>query len=215
MPYVAPFALYLLLVSVRSSQNVVWLYPLSAAAVAATLWFFRGRYDELQSPLWGAAAVRGPGAATRLPIVWATAVGVGLLAIVVWIGIDPYYPQLGTTELFDPRGRWLFIGFRVAGAALVVPVMEELFWRGFLLRWLINEDFKRVPVGTFTWSSFLITTVLFGFEHHQWLAGLVCGALYNWLCYRYKDVFACVVAHAVSNAALAAWVLTNSAWQFW
>jgi CAAX prenyl protease-like protein len=98
---------------------------------------------------------------------------------------------------------------------MVVPLMEELFWRAFLLRWLIDDDFKRVPAGTFAWAPFATTTILFGLEHHQWLAGLLCGALYNWLYYRHKDVFACVVAHAVSNAALAAWVLRTGAWQFW
>jgi hypothetical protein len=98
---------------------------------------------------------------------------------------------------------------------LVVPVMEELFWRAFLIRWLVKEDFKSVPVGTFTWPSFLITVALFGAEHNQWLAGLVCGALYNWLLYRTRSVWACVVAHAVSNAALAAWVLARGDWKFW
>lgn len=213
LPYVAPFALYLLLVSVRSSQNVVWTYPLTTVLVAATLWFFWRDYDELRSPLWNTRAERGSrgGAA----VTWATAIGVGLAVIAIWVGLDPYYPQLGTTELFDPRGHAVFIGFRVVGAVFVVPLMEELFWRACALRWLIDEDFKRIPVGTFTWSSFAATTVLFGLEHHQWLPGLVCGALYNWLYYKHKDVSACVVAHAVSNAALAAWVLKTGAWQFW
>ena len=98
---------------------------------------------------------------------------------------------------------------------LVVPLMEELFWRGFLIRWLINEDFKRVPIGAFTWSSFFITTVLFGAEHHEWLAGVICGGLYNWLLYARRNLVSCVIAHVVSNAALAAWVLTTGDWRFW
>jgi CAAX prenyl protease-like protein len=90
-----------------------------------------------------------------------------------------------------------------------------LFWRALLIRWLVNEDFKSVPVGTFTWTSFGVTVALFGAEHSHWLAGLICGALYNWLYYKRKDVFSCVVAHAVSNAALAAWVLARGDWKFW
>jgi CAAX prenyl protease-like protein len=146
---------------------------------------------------------------------------VGIVAIVIWIAINPFYPKMGKAVPFDPTTissvaqRNVFIGFRVFGAVMVVPVMEELFWRAFLIRWLVNEDFKSVAVGTFTWSSFAVTVALFGGEHYQWLAGLICGALYNWLYYRRKDVFACVVAHAVSNAALAAWVLARGDWKFW
>jgi len=128
---------------------------------------------------------------------------------------------MGSAAAFDPTTiqsvaqRNFFLAFRVFGAVIVVPVMEELFWRAFLIRWLVNEDFKSVAVGTFTWMSFGVTVALFGGEHYQWLAGLICGAMYNWLYYRRKDVFACVVAHAVSNAALAAWVLSRGDWKFW
>ena len=139
----------------------------------------------------------------------------------IWIGIDPYYPKFGKAGVFDPATiqsvgqRNVFFAFRVFGAVIVVPVMEELFWRAFLIRWLVNEDFKGVAIGTFSWLSFGITVALFGAEHYQWLVGLICGALYNWLYYKRKDVFACVVAHAVSNAALAAWVLARGDWKFW
>jgi CAAX prenyl protease-like protein len=229
-PYVAPMALYFVFLQAQTSWPQlleVW-YPLKAIAVAATLWWLRGYYVELKER---------PTAA-----VWLPAFLIGLLAIGLWILLDPFYPKLG--ELFQLAGNlWrrltgeapvtpeaetvydptllpalrarLFIAFRVAGAVLVVPVMEELFWRAFLIRWLANEDFKTVPLGTFTWLSFGSTVFLFGVEHSQWLAGLICGALYNWLFYRTKSVFACVIAHAVSNAALAAWVLGTGDWKFW
>ena len=197
LPYVAPFAVYAMFLAMESPQNLVWLYPLKAIAVAMTLMYFWRQYDELR------------------PRFSFLAVAVGLVAIVIWIGIDSYYPKWGSAEVFDPSGKPVFIAFRIIGAVVVVPVMEELFWRAFLIRWLVNPDFKRVPVGTFTWSSFAITVALFGLEHNQWLAGLICGALYNWLYYKRKNVFACVVAHAVSNAALAAWVLARGDWKFW
>jgi hypothetical protein len=79
----------------------------------------------------------------------------------------------------------------------------------------VKEDFKSVPVGTFTGLSFVVTVGMFGAEHTQWLAGLICGALYNWLYYKRKNVFSCVVAHVVSNVALAAWVLSRGDWKFW
>jgi len=197
LPYVAPFAVYMLFLTIESSRNLTWVYPIKTIAVAATLLFFWRNYDELR------------------PCFSLLAGAVGLVAIIIWIWIEPYYPKWGSAPGFDPTGKPAFLGFRVFGAVAVVPIMEELFWRAFLIRWLVHPDFKRVPLGTFTWPSFAITVALFGVEHYQWLAGLICGALYNWLYYRSKNVFACVIAHAVSNAALAAWVLTQGDWKFW
>ena len=211
LPYVAPFGAYmgLLMVQTVFAVPVTWAYPLRTIAAALLLWAFRKRYSEITfhcSPL---------------------AVVIGLLAIVIWIGIDPWYPRLSTllggqaAASFDPHTlssaahRWTFIAIRVAGAVLVVPFMEELFWRGFLIRWLVNPHFQAVPVGTYTWPACWITVVLFAVEHEQWVAGLICGALYNWLYGVRKDLFACVLAHAVSNALLAVWVVAYSDWQFW
>ncbi len=196
LPYVAPMAAYMAIMLIQDSKNLLWVYPLKIAIVAGLLWVFHNRYEEL-----------------RPSFSWLEIV-VGLVAIGYWIVLDPYYPQF-KGDIFNPQGKWLFISIRICGAVLIVPLMEELFWRGWLIRWLVNEDFKKVPIGTFTWPSFAITVALFGMEHSQWLAGLVCGALYNWLYYRRKSLLACVIAHAVSNAALAAWVLWRGDWKFW
>lgn len=228
------------------TETLVFMYPVRAVAVAACLLYFQRAYVELASPMFGRSPTYPvtPGAAPSPAARWVEAVLVGLVVIVIWIGIDPYYPKLGElmtrfslwlgkllgyaeppdtpppapfdpTSIESPFVRYGFIASRVFGAVLVVALMEELFWRGFLLRWLVDEDFQRVPVGTFQLSGFAITVVLFGLEHEQWLAGMICGALYNWLYYRTRDVMACVVAHAVSNAALAAYVLTTGDWKFW
>ena len=209
LPYVAPFGLYLLFLQLQGSfpQALVWLYPAKTIAVAGTLLYFRKSYEELR-----------PGFS------W-LAIAVGLVAIIIWVAIDPFYPHLGElmrmkSKVFDPTtlvpvARWAFIGFRVAGAVLVVPLMEELFWRACALRWIDNEDFKSVPVGVFSWKAFAVTVLLFGAEHNEWLAGLICGALYNWLLARTRSIWACVVAHAVSNAGLAAWVLARGDWKLW
>ena len=98
---------------------------------------------------------------------------------------------------------------------IVVPVMEELFWRGFAIRYIDAEDFKSVPVGVFSGKAVGITVLMFGAEHNEWLAGLICGVLYNCLLAKRRDLFSCVVAHAVSNAALAAWVLATGDWKLW
>jgi CAAX prenyl protease-like protein len=197
LPYIVPFAIYLAFLVVQTRETLPWVYPLKTVAVTASLLYFRKCYTEL-----------------RPNFSW-LAVAVGLVAIVIWIAIDPFYPKLGERVAFDPGGRWGFIAFRIAGAVLVVPIMEEIFWRAFAIRWLVNKDFKSVTVGTFTWMSFLATTILFGVEHREWLAGIICGVFYNWLYYRRKDVFSCIVAHAVSNAALAGWVLMTGDWKLW
>jgi uncharacterized protein len=226
VPYVVPMAIYMAFLVVQSEwpEGLVWLYPLKTVAVAAALFGFRKKYEELRVP-WSSAAAVGTG--RNVLISYTLAVAVGLVAIVVWIGADPFYP--GMTSLiggkppvpFDPTSiklvawRYVFIGFRVFGAVVVVAFMEEIFWRGFLIRWIDDKDFKRVPMGICSWKAFGITVVLFGLEHEQWLAGMVCGALYNWLYCRRKDLFSCVLAHATSNAALAAWVLWQGDWKFW
>jgi uncharacterized protein len=203
LPYVVPMGIYMAFLLVQTNANLLWIYPAKVIAVAAALVYFRKEYEELR-----------PGFSLL-------AVIVGLVAIVIWIGIDPFYPKFGSGVAVDPTTiasvaqRNTFFAFRVFGAVIVVPVMEELFWRTFLIRWLVKEDFKSVPVGTFTGLSFAVTVGMFGAEHYQWLAGLICGALYNWLYYKRKDVFTCIIAHAVSNAALAAWVLARGDWKFW
>ena len=233
LPYVVPMGIYMAFLCVQSDANLLWMYPVKTLAVAAALIYFRRQYDELRSPMICGATTeptpspsgggeRATAASGTLALPsWIWAISIGLVAIVMWIGIDSLYPKFGKAATFDPTTiqsvaqRSAFLAFRVFGAVIVVPVMEELFWRAFLIRYLVNEDFKSVAVGTFTGMSFGVTVALFGAEHYQWLAGLICGAMYNWLYYRRKDVFACVVAHAVSNAALAAWVLARGDWKFW
>jgi hypothetical protein len=225
LPYVLPMATYLAFLMVESNANRVWMYPLKTTVVAGLLWWFRPHYRDI---------LRGGG--------WGWGMLIGTVAIVQWIALDPFYPKLtdllrafetwasgwmnspppappapafDPTQIEPPTLRFVFLNFRIFGAVVVVAFMEELFWRGFLIRWIESEDFRSVPVGLFTWKSFAVTVLLFGAEHDQWLAGLVCGALYNWLLYRTKSLWACVVAHAVSNALLAGWVLARGDWRFW
>ena len=119
-----------------------------------------------------------------------TAIAVGVFAWVIWILPEGLYPLLVESEPFDPfahfaGGRaFIWIGFRLLGATVVVAIAEELFWRGFLIRWIIKADFRSVAIGTFTWPSFLLTSILFATEHNRWLVGLIAGVIYNGLLYR-------------------------------
>lgn len=93
--------------------------------------------------------------------------------------------------------------------------MEELFWRSFLLRYLVNSDFRQVPLGTLTPSALVISVALFGAEHNQWFAGIIAGLLYTLLLYRTKSLFSCIVAHVVTNSLLGVYVLATQKWQYW
>lgn len=109
----------------------------------------------------------------------------------------------------------VFIAIRFIGLAVVVPLMEEVFWRGFLLRYLVDENFDRVPWGRVTPFSFIVVTLLFVAAHVEWSAALVWGAGINWLYARTGNLWACIIAHAVTNLLLGIYVLTFSAWQLW
>jgi uncharacterized protein len=109
----------------------------------------------------------------------------------------------------------VLIFFRMFGAVLVVPVMEEIFWRSFALRVLIDHDFKKVPVGRFTWFSFIAVSVAFGFAHHQWLPGIIAGLVYAAVLYRTKNLFSPILSHAVTNLLLGLYVLWSGEWHYW
>ena len=138
----------------------------------------------------------------------------------LWILPEGLYPLLGETTIFDPylhlspTQAIVWIGFRLAGAVLVVPIAEEFFWCGFLIPWLVRSDFQ-TPPGTFTWISFLITSSLFAAEHAEWLVGLMAGIAYNLLWYRTRSLKACILAHGVTNLGLGVWVLATAQWSFW
>jgi len=110
----------------------------------------------------------------------------------------------------------VFITFRVLSSVVNVPVLEELFWRGWLMRWLIAKDFLKTPLGAYTRQSFWVVAVLFASEHGPyWDVGLAAGILYNWWMLRTKSLADCILAHAVTNACLAVYVLRWDQWQYW
>jgi CAAX prenyl protease-like protein len=147
----------------------------------------------------------------------------GLVVFAIWIGPDLIAPAWRTSILFNnpvvghPAGNTppalkndpVFLLFRIAISVIAVPILEELFWRGWLMRWLIDsDDFRRVPLGKYAPMAFWVTALLFASEHGSfWDVGLATGAIYNWWMVRTRNLWDCIVAHAVTNAALAAWVV--------
>lgn len=185
-----------------------WLYGWRSIIVAGLLALFWRRYGELGAGF--------PGIGECL-----LAVGVGLAVLVVWLMLDAGFFVIGQSGSgFDPRqpdGRlhWPLAVMRLAGSALVVPVMEELFWRSLLMRWLVATDFVAVTPAKVGISALLISSVVFGFEHSQWAAGIVAGLAYGWLYRRSGNLWLAILAHVVTNAGLGLWVLATGAWYFW
>ena len=185
-----------------------WLVVARGAIIALVLlWFWRG-YSELRKP------------APARPADWALAVGGGIAVFLAWIAIDQDWTVLsrsaGYRPLFaDGSVDWVQGFARLAGFALVVPVMEELFWRSLVLRWIERHEFLSLAPREVGWRAFAITTVLFALEHDRWLAGAIAGAAYNWLYMRSENLWVPIVAHATTNAVLGLWVLQTGRWEFW
>jgi len=93
--------------------------------------------------------------------------------------------------------------------------MEELFWRSFALRFFIKSDFNSVPLGQFSWFSFIFISILFGIEHQRWLVGIFAGMVYSGVLYRSKNLFDPILSHTITNFLLGMYVLSTHQWSFW
>jgi len=104
---------------------------------------------------------------------------------------------------------------RLLALAAVVPVMEELFWRSFLMRWIAARDFLALDPRRAGLAAFALSSALFASEHSLWLAGLLAGVAYAWLYRRSGNLWTAILSHAITNAALGTYVLATGSWQFW
>jgi CAAX prenyl protease-like protein len=154
----------------------------------------------------------------------------GVMVFAIWIGpdlvIDNYRdywlfsnPVTGAHSSSLPAGlraNVLFLIIRSLGSFVLVPVVEELFWRAWLMRWFIDNHFERVALGTYRTFSFWAVAILFALEHGPyWEVGLLAGIAYNWWMVRTRSLGDCILAHAVTNAVLAAYVVAAGQWQYW
>jgi hypothetical protein len=205
IPYVVPFALFAIFTFIGPLFNVsrLLIYPIKTVLVAASLIYFWNAYKE----------------EIRFSFSWLAVIS-GVVIFLIWVLPEGFYPQIGHSE-FNPYkqasgyGVYLLIAFRLLGASLIVPLMEELFWRSFALRFAIKSDFKSIPLGQFSWVSFLFISLLFGFEHHRWLVGIVAGMIYAGVLYRRKNLFDPILSHAITNFLLGLYVLSTHQWSFW
>jgi len=216
LPWVMPFFLYMafvMLQGVAAKSSAVFafdlrlIYPCKVLCVALLLVFLWRRYGELAQ------------FSLRLhEMLWSVVVGVAVFLL--WIGLNQGWMSMGQSAGYDPRNLsgnidWSLALPRLLGAALVVPVMEELFWRSFMLRWLARSEFASVSPAQVGLRALLISSVMFGAEHTLWLAGIVAGLAYGALYMKSKKLWAPVLAHATTNGMLGLWVLHTGQWSFW
>ena len=214
---IVPFAAFMILLVVRGEVpadgswgiDPRWIYGITVLVVGALLAYFWRDYGELV-------------AQTR-PSVSETAlgVGVGMLVFVLWIQLDAPWMTIGSPSAsflpLDPQGQliWPLVAVRWIGAALIVPVMEELFWRSFLMRWVQSPQFESVVPQRIGLKAVLLSTFVFTLAHTLWLAAIIAGLAYAWLYVRTGKLWVPVIAHAVTNGALGVWVVMTGKWAFW
>ena len=210
-----PFGLFIALMVLEPRLESVlpsgfdgrWLYGVRVGLVSLALVVLWRHYKELRE---------GPSATLAD---WALGLAVGVVVFVLWINLDFKPLSLAPGEGFDPRvdGR-IDLGLaavRIAGAALVVPIMEELFWRSFIMRWLQKPAFLSVVPSSVGWKALLISSALFASEHRLWFAGLLAGLAYGWLYKRSGNLWVPTVSHGVTNALLGIYVLATGMWMYW
>jgi CAAX prenyl protease-like protein len=219
-PYIAPMIGFVVLTSLEGqlptaeggAPSPVWYplgYALKVAVVSALVWWARPTWRDLQP--------------RPTPVGWLLSVVLGVLVIVAWVGLDGRYPELswlGKRTAFDPAvmppaARYGFLALRFFGLVALVPLIEEMFYRSFLMRWIVDPDFTKVPIGKVTAAGLGATTALFTFSHPEWLPALLTALAWGWLLHQTKSVSACVVSHAVANLVLGIYVLATGDWKFW
>jgi CAAX prenyl protease-like protein len=211
--YIAPFLAFVGVMAIEKSFNLpaTYFYPLRfILSLAAILIFSRG-YFSLR------------------PVSPVPSIAIGIAVFVIWIAPDQFFDYrhhwlfensiTGKAQSSLPpglQGNTLFLILRSVSSFALVPVLEELFWRGWMMRWLINQNFLKVPLGQYAAGSFWIVALLFASEHGPyWEVGLAAGIIYNWWMIRTRSLGDCILAHAVTNAVLCVWVMATGQWQYW
>ncbi len=207
---VAPFVIFVLLTVLQGMLGEAgryWIYLLKTLVGAWLIWQMRPFVEEM-----------------RWKVSW-EAVVVGMAVFGIWVGLDGLYPRLSELGAGWNPGKqfgegtflaWTCVVGRIAGSSLVVPPLEEVFYRSFLYRVMVKHDFQTMPLGQFHGLSFVVTSAIFGLMHpDRWLAGILCGLAYQWLVIRKQRLGDAMTAHAITNFLLGLWIVWKGAWTFW
>ena len=205
LPFLALLGITLVTGAFSAHGRLDLLYPVRVLAVAAVLWSLRREYPAVSfDPSW-------------------TAIGLGGLVFAIWMVLAPNVtdPDPEAAALLDPTAlgplwgpAWVVV--RLFGYVVTVPIAEELAFRGFLARRLVSDDPEGVPLGTFTWLSFLGSSLAFGLLHQSaWIPGTIAGAAYALALYQRRRIGDCIAAHATTNALLGTYVIATGSWGSW
>jgi CAAX prenyl protease-like protein len=207
---IVPFAVFVLLTFGQGKfgpTSTYWVYLLKTLIGAWLLWESRPYVAEM-----------------RWALSWEAAV-IGIVVCVIWIGLDGHYPRLGDPESsWNPDKQfgagsgmsWFFNLTRLVGSSVVVPPIEEVLYRSFLYRYFVKTNFLSMPLGQFHGLSFVVTSCVFGLMHpDRWLAGILCGLVYQGLVIRKGRLGDAITAHAITNFLLGVWVIWKGDWSFW
>lgn len=184
----------------------LWVYPLQTIVCGYLLWHYRASYE------WSRPRHVIP------------AVAIGLAVFVLWVSPQLFFGQPPRTSGFDPTVvggdsflYWTVVAARFVRLVVVVPLFEEIFWRAFLLRYLVNERFQTLPLGAASRFSFVAVAVLFMLAHSpsDYPAAFVTGLIYNALMVWSRNIWTCVIAHATTNLLLGIYIIQTKQWGFW
>jgi len=225
--YIAPFLLFMALLGAGQlvaklfegqafwmvATPQYWTFPLQTLACFAMLVCYWRFYE------W------------RRPARLRFTIGIAAFVFILWVAPQEFLGFAPRQTGFDPDffGKsgplpTVHLGLRFLRLVVVVPLVEEIFWRGFLLRYLIHHDFTKVPIGTFRWPAFYSVAIVFALAHwgpNFWPPGpdfwpaLITGALYNIVAHRSGQLSSCVLAHAITNLLLGIYIMRTGQWGFW
>jgi CAAX prenyl protease-like protein len=206
---VVPFVIFVLLTECQVKLGGAYAYWFYLAKTIVGAWLVFEMRPHVSEMRWA--------------ISW-EAIVVGIVIFVLWVGLDPYYPKFikpGATgnpaDIFG-KGSGLAMFFNlvhILGMTLIVPPLEEVFYRSFVYRYIASPNFLAVLMNRFIPLSFIVTIALFGFSHAEWLPGLLCGAAFQWLVIRKNRLGDAMTAHAITNFLLGVYIVWKGTWHFW
>jgi len=219
---VAPFVIFLALTFCQGQFGEAlryWFYLAKTLVGAWLIWEMRPFVSEMRWAMSWEAVVMG----VAVFAVWVGITGEWTAQNSLWAKFGLAHPSDAPLKSWNPNIQfgdgsafaWLFIVTRILGSTFIVPPLEEVFYRSFLYRYIAKVDFQSVPFNQFLPWPFLATAAVFGFSHNEWLAGILCGAAYQWLLIRKNRLGDAMTAHAITNFLLGLWVVWRGAWQFW
>ena len=212
---VLPFVVFIVLTACQGSlgqESHYWIYT---AKCVVGIWLVWTTWPLVSEMRWAISL---------------EALIAGVLVFAIWVALDVPYPKLSQPDntwnlptRFENASEmaWFFAAVRIAGSTLLVPLLEEVFYRSFLYRYIVAPNWLYTPHNQFKAKAFLVTSIIFGLTHQHWLAGVACGMIYQLLVIRTNRIGDAITAHAITNLLLGFWVVTQGfgfaqeQWHFW